>query len=53
MVIPTVLKLFEISFLEGGEGGVGEWLDRERGKERKNVTKKNYNHRLTIKGRRW
>ena len=32
MVIPTVLKLFEISFLERGEGGVGELLDEERGK---------------------
>ena len=31
MVIPTVLKLFEISFLERGEGGVGELLDEERG----------------------
>ena len=30
MVIQRVLKWFEISLLERGEGGVGEWLDEER-----------------------
>ena len=30
MVFPRVLKWFEITLLERGEGGVGEWLDEER-----------------------
>ena len=33
-IIPRVLKWFEISLLERGEGDVIEWLDEEREEER-------------------